>query len=137
MAATPFSKGELVLVERLGANSNPHLTHHITLMLQELTPHFNIPKTGRCCYALFSRQKQQEDGFGFGILSWMDTTAEGEEDAMCPDPDSLKEALLRFRKKSEKKLTNFGKSLGEILGAILGKLGGNREKYGGNLVEIR
>ena len=98
VAATPFSKAELV--ERLGANSNTHLTPHITLMVQELTPHLNIPKTGRCCYAMFSRQEQQEDGFGFGVLPWLDVTAEGEEDALCPDPDSLKEALLRFRRLS-------------------------------------
>ena len=98
VAASPLSKAELEA--RLGANANSHLTPHITLSVQELTSHPNIPKAGRCCYALFSRQELPGDGFGFGVLPWLDVTAEGEEDAVCPESEDLKEAILRFGRAS-------------------------------------
>ena len=98
VAATPYSRQ--VLQQRLGANYNTHLAPHITLAVQELTPYPNVAKFGRSCYAMFSRQEQAKDGFGYGVLPWIDVTAEGEEDASCPDPDDLKESLLRFMRAS-------------------------------------
>ena len=37
---------------------------------------------------------------GFGVLPWVDVTAEGEEDATLPESDDMKEALLRFMRLS-------------------------------------
>jgi hypothetical protein len=98
VAASPYSKA--TLQQRLGANFNSHLTPHITLTVNALTPYPNASRAGRSAYALFSRQEQLGDGFGFGVLPWIDVTAEGEEDATCPDPDALKEALLVFMRAS-------------------------------------
>ena len=97
VAATPYSKAQLQ--QQLGANSSNHLTPHITLQIHETMPYPNT-KAGRAAHALFSRQEQIGDGYGFGVLPWLDITAEGEEDAICPDPDTLKEAVLRFMRSS-------------------------------------
>ena len=92
VAANPHSKEELE--QSLGANSNSHITPHITQQRHEELPYPNT-KTGRAAYAIFTRQEQERDGYGVAVRPWIDVTAEGEEDAVSPDPDDLKESVLR------------------------------------------
>ena len=65
MAAHPAGKEELQ--QRLGANANSHITPHITFAINE---------------------ELASDGFGFGVFHGLDVTAEGEDDATCPDGES-------------------------------------------------
>ena len=84
---------------RLGADHNSSLTPHITLQLAEAEPH-GLASGGRAAYAAFTRKEKEGEGFGMGVLPWLDVTAEGVEDAVTPDPEDVKEALLRFMRSS-------------------------------------
>ena len=93
IGGTPYTKTELQT--QLGANHNNNLTPHITFQLHEEIPN-SQSRAGRSGYALFTRQEQVRDGFGFAVIPWIDVTAEGLDDATIPESDDLKEALLRF-----------------------------------------
>ena len=98
IGAIPFTNAELVA--RLGNdNSNSLLTPHIGLHLNERIP-TNLATAGRSIYGAFSRQEQVGDGYRIGVIPWIDVTAEGEEDAILPESDDIKEALLRFMRLS-------------------------------------
>ena len=71
----------------------------IVTQVHEMVPYPNT-KAGRAALALFTRQEQPTDDYGFGVIPWLDVTAEGEEDATLPDSDDLKEAILRFMRSS-------------------------------------
>ena len=92
VAAHPSTKEGLK--QRLGENANSAHTPHITLQVKEVSP--NGGQTGRAALALFTRQELPGDGFGLAVLPWLDCTAEGEEEAVLPDGDEVKEATLRF-----------------------------------------
>ena len=96
IGAVPHKKASLTT--RLGGNSNCHQTPHITLQLTEVNP--SPLSKGRAVYATFSQQEQAADGFGYGIIPWLDVTAEGEEDAILTDDDDLKESIYRCMKSS-------------------------------------
>ena len=85
---------------RLGANHNSSLTPHITLQLAEATPLPNMPSSGRSAHALLTRQEQEGEEFGMGVVPWLDVTAEGVADAVMPEPEDMKEATLRFMRSS-------------------------------------
>ena len=84
---------------RLGADHNSSLTPHITLQLAEAEPH-GLAAGGRAAHVVFTRKEKEGEGFGMGVLPWLDVTAEGVEDAVMPDPEDVKEALLRFMRSS-------------------------------------
>ena len=87
----------------LGANHNSNLTPHITLQLSEVDP--NGAAKGRAATARLTRQEQAGEDVGFGVIPWIDVTAEGEEDAVLPDSDDLKEAVMMFMRKSASSAT--------------------------------
>ena len=95
IAGIPFSKANLQ--QRLGANANSHLTPHITLQVQPVAPY---PKAGCSTVALFSRLELANEGYGIGVIPWINVMAEGLEDATYPDSDDDKEALLHFMRPS-------------------------------------
>ena len=66
--------------------------------MAEVAPHGL--NAGRAGHVLFSHKELPKDGFGFGVIPWIDVTAEGVEEAMCPDSEDLKEATLRFLRAS-------------------------------------
>ena len=94
IGAHPTRREELEA--RLGVNHNSSLTPHITLQLVEQTPLPNMPASGRAAHALLTRQEQEGEGFGMGVVPWLDVTAEGLEDAVMPEAEDVKEATLRF-----------------------------------------
>ena len=96
VAAHPSTKDGLK--QRLGENANSSHTPHITLQVQEASP--NGVKAGRAGHALFSRQELANDGYGVGVLPWLDCTAEGEDDVILPEADEVKEATIRFLRDS-------------------------------------
>ena len=55
---------------------------------------------GRAAHALFSHRELPKDGFGMGVVPWIDVTAEGVDGAMLPESEDLKEATLRFMRAS-------------------------------------
>ena len=68
------------------------------MQVAEVAPHGL--NAGRAGHVLFSHKELLKDGFGFGVIPWIDVTAEGVEEAMCPDSEDLKEATLRFLRAS-------------------------------------
>ena len=64
--------------------------------MAEVAPHGL--NAGRAGHVLFSHKELLKDGFG--VIPWIDVTAEGVEEAMCPDSEDLKEATLRFLRAS-------------------------------------
>ena len=95
-ASGPYSKQEIK--NRLKNDASSHLAPHITLPIHEAMPH-GVATAGRAAHAVFSRQELPSDGYGLGILPWLDCSAEGE-DAIMPSSDELKEATLLFMRKS-------------------------------------
>ena len=83
---------------RLGAHHNSNLTPHITLQLSQVEPLAGA--SGRHAHVLLTRQEQEGEGFGMGVIPWLDVTAEGEDDAVMPDSEDVKEATLRFMRGS-------------------------------------
>lgn len=57
-------------------------------------------KAGRAVHALFTQRELASDGFGIAVLPWLDVTAEGLDDAMLPESEEVKEALLRMMRDS-------------------------------------
>ena len=55
---------------------------------------------GRAGHVLFTHKELPKDGFGFGVIPWIDVAAEGVEGAMLPESEDLKEATLRFLRAS-------------------------------------
>lgn len=96
VAAHPSTKEGLR--QRLGENANCASTPHITLQVQEASS--NGVKAGRAGHALFSRQELPNDGYGIGVLPWLDCTAEGEDEVILPEGDDVKEATIRFLRES-------------------------------------
>ena len=118
VAATPYTKEQLR--QSLGGNSNTHLTPHITLPVTAQSPHPG-PSTGRSVYAAFSRLEKRTEGFGFGVIPWIDITAEGVEDATLPDSEALKESLLRFMRNSTTAATaTTAAAMGQRMQAVVG-----------------
>ena len=96
VAAHPSTKK--ALKDRLGDQANSLMTPHITLQVQEVRP--NGVRAGRAAHALFTRRELANDGFGIGVIPWLECSAEGAEDVILPDGDEVKEATLRFMRKS-------------------------------------
>ena len=96
VAAHPSTKA--ALKQRLGENANCATTPHISLQVHEAAS--NGIKLGRAAYALFTRQELVKDGYGVGVIPWLDCTAEGEDEVILPDGDEVKEATMRFMRKS-------------------------------------
>ena len=96
VGAHPSTKDRLK--QRLAENYNTGQTPHISLQVQEASP--NGIKSGRAAHALFTRQELPNDGYGVGVLAWLDCTAEGEEDVILPEGDEVKEATIMMMRKS-------------------------------------
>jgi hypothetical protein len=93
LAVSPYSKVQLK--EKLGDSFNAHEVPHIAVQIKEKSPHSSA-KRGKAGYAVFSRREKAKEGYGFGIVPYLDVTTEGEEAATCPSSEALKEELLRF-----------------------------------------
>ena len=96
VAAHPSTKD--ALKQRLGEHANCLQTPHISLQVQEVSP--NGVKAGRAAHALFTRQELANDGYGLACLPWLECSAEGEDEAIMPEGDEVKEAMLKLMKKS-------------------------------------
>ena len=96
IGAVPHKKA--TIQARLGDNTNCHRTPHITLQLAEVNP--SPLSKGRAVYAVMTQQEQAGEGFGFGVIPWLDATGEGVEDAIMPDSEDLRESLYRFMRLS-------------------------------------
>ena len=96
VAAHPLTKQGLK--DRLGEHASSLLTPHITLQVQEVSA--NGVKAGRAAHALFTRRELANDGYGMGVLPWLECSAEGVEDVTLPDGDEVKEATLCMLRKS-------------------------------------
>ena len=66
--------------------------------MAEVAPHG--VNAGRAGHVLFTHKELPKDGFGFGVIPWIDVTAEGVDGAMFPESEDLKEATLRFLRAS-------------------------------------
>ena len=97
VGASPYSKAELKT--RLGGESGSRTAPHITLAIHEAVPH-GVKTVARAVHAVFSRQEQRGDGFGFGVIPWLECSADGEEGAILPTSDEFKEATLLFLRQS-------------------------------------
>ena len=97
IGASPHTRAELRT--RLGDNANSNCTPHITFPLHEVNP-YQGSKSGRAAYARFSREEQAGDKFGIAVIPWLEVTAEGEDDAMVPESEDVKESLLRLMRLS-------------------------------------
>ena len=97
VGASPYSKEELAA--RLGDDATSHLAPHITLPIHEVMPH-GVAVAGKALHAVFSRQELAADGYGFGVIPWLDCSAEGEEAATMPSSEEYKEATLMFLRQS-------------------------------------
>ena len=97
VGASPYSKDDLK--NRLGNEASSHLAPHITLPIHEAMPH-GVTTAGRAAHAVFSRQELPTDGFGFGVLPWLECSAEGEEGVVLPSSDEYKENTLLFLRQS-------------------------------------
>ena len=91
VGACPYSRAELRT--KLGNDGNSHMVPHITLPIKAAVPH-GVNTASRAEHAVLSRQELPNDGWGFGCIPWLDITADGEEGAMLPTSDELKEAAL-------------------------------------------
>ena len=96
VAAAPYSKEELQ--ERIGNNYQGNAIPHISLQVYPQA--HSGARSGRSVLASMTRQEQEQDGFGFGVIPWCDVTADGEEKATVPDAEDLREATLRFMRSS-------------------------------------
>ena len=52
------------------------------MQVTEVKPHG--VRAGRAAHAIFTQKELVGDGFGLGVIPWMDVTAEGLEDAVLP-----------------------------------------------------
>ena len=64
------------------------------MQVMEVKPHG--VRAGRAAHAIFTQKELVGDGFGLGVIPWMDVTAEGLEDAVLPEAIGVKEATLRM-----------------------------------------
>ena len=96
VGASPYAKADIKT--RLGGDASSNVAPHITLPIHEAMPH-GVAAAGRAAHAVFSRQELPSDGFGFGVIPWMDCSAEGEG-AVMPSSDEFKESTLLFLRKS-------------------------------------
>ena len=116
VGASPYSKEELKT--RLGNEATSHLAPHITLPTHEAMPH-GVATSGRAVHAVFSRQELASDGFGFGVIPWLECSAEGEG-ATMPSSDEYKEATLMFlRQSTANAMTTTPQSIEARMGAMV------------------
>ena len=69
------------------------------MQVGEVAPHHGV-NAGRAGHAMFTHKEMPKDGFGFGVVPWINVTAEGVEGAMLPESEDLKQATLRFMRAS-------------------------------------
>ena len=70
------------------------------MQVTEVKPHG--VRAGRAAHAIFTQKELVGDGFGLGVIPWMDVTAEGLEDAVLPESIEVKEATLRMLREATK-----------------------------------
>ena len=92
VGASPYSKADIKNKLKNDASSN--IAPHITLPIHEAMPH-GVAAAGRAAHAVFSRQELPSDGYGLGVLPWLDCSAEGD-DAIMPSSDEIKEATTIY-----------------------------------------
>ena len=116
VGATPYSKEDLK--NRLGNDASSHLTPHITLPIHEAMPH-GVTTAGRAAHAVFSRKELASDGYGFGVIPWLECSAEGEEGVILPSSDEYKESTLLFlRQAMASAVTTLPKTMENRMGAL-------------------
>ena len=96
VGASPYSKADIQ--NKLMNDASSHVAPHITLPIHEAMPH-GVATAGRAAHAVFSRQELSSDGYGIGVLPWLDCAAEGDG-ALMPSSDEIKEATLLFLRQS-------------------------------------